>query len=302
MLAQVGSASLAGVESHAVSVEVNISVGLPSFVVVGLPHSAVREGRERVVAALSHVGHPVPPRRITVNLAPADTPKEGSAFDLPIAVAVLAGMGVVPRESVGGLCLVGELGLDGHLRPVRGALPIAAGCRARGVAKLLLPRSNAREAAAVEGVEVLGAETLREVLEHLSGTSPIGPTRLDMAYLLERPLARQPDLRERFDLVLARGVAKLAVLSEYTLPFCAVGGQVATWKHLGIERELSDAQPAIDLLGGRLEGVHQVSASGLSDDRVLVLLDKVKPTPQMFPRRPGRPAKQPITARHAGIG
>ena len=115
-------------------------------------------------------------------------------------------------------------------------------------------------------------------------------------------LARRPDLRESFDLVLARGVAKLAVLSEYTLPFCAVGGQVAAWKHAGIERELSDAQPAIDLLGGRLEDVHRVGATGLSDDRVLVLLDKVKPTPEGFPRRPGRPAKHPITARHAWTG
>ena len=127
MLAQVGSASVAGVESHAVSVEVNISLGLPSFVVVGLPHSAVREGRERVIAALSYLEHrfskkqiAVNQKRITVNLAPADVPKEGSAFDLPIAVAVLVGMGVVSQESVDGLCLVGELGLDGRLRPIRG--------------------------------------------------------------------------------------------------------------------------------------------------------------------------------------
>ena len=114
MLAQVGSASVAGVESHAVSVEVNISVGLPSFVVVGLPHSAVREGRERVIAALRHVGHLVSSKRVTVNLAPADVPKEGSAFDLPIAMAVLVALGKVPQERVDGLCLVGELGLDGH--------------------------------------------------------------------------------------------------------------------------------------------------------------------------------------------
>ena len=196
MLVQVGSASLAGVESHAVSVEVNISVGLPSFVVVGLPHSAVREGRERVVAALSNVDHSVPHRRITVNLAPADMPKEGSAFDLPIAVAVLVAMGVVSRERVDGVCLVGELGLDGRLRSVRGGLPIAAGCLARGVTKLLLPRANAREAGAVEGVEVLGAETLGQVLEHLSGECAIGPTRINITRLLELPPARQPDLSE----------------------------------------------------------------------------------------------------------
>jgi magnesium chelatase family protein len=217
MLAQVGSASVAGVESHAVSVEVNISVGLPSFVVVGLPHGAVREGRERVTAALSNVDHPVPHRRITVNLAPADVPKEGSAFDLPIAVAVLIGMGVVPQERVDGLCLVGELGLDGRLRPIRGGLPIAAGCRARGLKKLLLPRANAREAGAVEGVEVLGGESLGEVLEHLSGGNTIGPTRLDTHGLLERPPARQPDLSDVRGQQFAKRALEIAAAGGHNL-------------------------------------------------------------------------------------
>ncbi len=217
MLAQVGSASVAGVESHPVSVEVNISVGLPSFVVVGLPHGAVREGRERVTAALSNVDHPVPHRRITVNLAPADMPKEGSAFDLPIAVAVLLATGVVPQERVDGLCLVGELGLDGCLRPIRGALPIAAGCQARGVTTLLLPKANAREAGAVDGVQVLGGETLGEVLAHLSGGSPIGPTRLDMARLLERPPARQPDLSDVRGQQFAKRALEIAAAGGHNL-------------------------------------------------------------------------------------
>ena len=196
MLAQVGSASVSGVDSHAVSVEINISLGLPSFVVVGLPHGAVREGRERVTAALSNVGHPVPHRRITVNLAPADTPKEGSAFDLPIAVAVLVATGVLNQDCVDGICLVGELGLDGCLRPVRGGLPIAAGCRSRGVTKLMLPSANAREAGAVEDMEVLGVETLGEVLEHLSGGDRIVPTRLDTIQLLLGPPTLRPDLSD----------------------------------------------------------------------------------------------------------
>ena len=139
-------------------------------------------------------------------------------------------------------------------------------------------------------LEATGKKT--RFLQHLVET--LGLEEVEICTGRAEELARRPDLRESFGLTLARGVAKLAVLSEYTLPFCTVGGQVAAWKHTGIERELSDAQPAIDVLGGRLEGVHQVTASGLSDDRVLVVLDKVKPTPEGFPRRAGRPAKQPL--------
>lgn len=196
MLAHVRSASVSGVESRSVLVEVNLSVGLPSFVVVGLPQGAVREGRERVTAALANVGHPLPARRITVNLAPADVPKEGSAFDLPIAIALLVGMGVVPQERVEGLCFVGELGLNGHLRPVRGALPIALGWRGCGMGGLILPLDNAREAACVEGIEVLGAVGLEAVLAHISGDGALEPTRLDSTRLLDSQESDPADLAD----------------------------------------------------------------------------------------------------------
>ncbi len=176
MLAQVMSAAVFGIDAYPVRVEVDLASGLPCMSVVGLAEGAVREGRERVTAALANSGRPVPPRRITVNLAPADVPKSGSGFDLPIAIGILIGAGTLEQRAAEGMVLAGELGLDGELRPLRGALSIALCCRANGVHTLVLPAGNASEAAEVDGVEVLGAHSLDHVLAHLSGQSRIPPT------------------------------------------------------------------------------------------------------------------------------
>ncbi len=161
MLAQVSSPALRGIESYQVRVEVNLGFGLPSFSVVGLAEGAVREGRERVWAALQNSGFSIPPKKITVNLAPADIRKEGSAFDLPLALGLLAGAGEVPAEALVSTAFVGELGLDGSLRPVRGVLSMAEGCRGgRDQEPWCCPDENATEGAVVEGLEILGARTL----------------------------------------------------------------------------------------------------------------------------------------------
>lgn len=167
MLARVRSAALLGIDSAPVDVEVDVSLGLPCFQVVGLPHGAVREGRDRVLAALTHVGCRIPPRRIVVNLAPADLPKEGSSFDLPIALGLLVGAELLAPAALSDTLFVGEVGLDGSVRPVRGALSVALACRSSGVSRLVVPDANAEEAAAVSGLDVFGVSHLSELVAQL---------------------------------------------------------------------------------------------------------------------------------------
>ena len=169
MLARVRSAAVLGVDAYPVDVEVDIASGLPSFATVGLPQAAVRESRERVGAALANAGFALPLRRIVVNLAPADVPKSGTAFDLPIALAVLAASGQLPAERLASAVIVGELGLEGDLRPVRGVLPIALAARAAGADTVIVPAANAAEAAVVGEVRALGAASLAEVCAHVRG-------------------------------------------------------------------------------------------------------------------------------------
>jgi magnesium chelatase family protein len=206
LLANVLTAALHGADSYIVRVEVNVSSGLPSFSVVGLPHGAVREGRDRVLTALAHVDRRVPPRRIVVNLAPADVPKEGSAFDLPIAVGLLCGTGRIPEERTHDCVFAGELGLDGSLRPIRGALSIAIECRAQKVARLALPAENAVEAAAVGGVEVFAVGHLRDLLAHLEGEAHLEAIRSRHSIETRADVAG-PDLAE----VRGQSTAKRAV-------------------------------------------------------------------------------------------
>jgi len=172
MLAHVLSAALLGVEAVLVRVEVDVTGGLPLFATVGLPDSAVRESRERVRSAIRNAGFSFPNDRIIVNLAPADLRKEGAAFDLPIALGILTAIGSVRRDGLGVFAVVGELALDGQIQPVRGALAVGLACRRRGVATLLVPRDNAAEATAVDGVRVLAAGTLRDAVALLNGEAP----------------------------------------------------------------------------------------------------------------------------------
>src|SRR4029077_11079816 len=175
MLARVRSAAVLGVDAYPVDVEVDLSSGLPSLATVGLPQSAVKEGRERVHAAIVNAGFEFPLRRITINLAPADRPKAGSGFDLAIALGILVASEQVAGGALGRLMVLGEIGLEGDLRPVRGALPVALCARAERVCQLILPAANAAEGAMVEGLDVRAAGSLAEVCGFLAGRIELPP-------------------------------------------------------------------------------------------------------------------------------
>lgn len=175
-LAAVTTAALLGIEAYPVTLEVDLArQGMPSFTMVGLAEGAVRESKERVFAALRNRGVKLPPARITVNLAPADLRKEGSAYDLPLALALLAAMDVFPAEATTGYFMAGELSLTGELKAVPGILPLAARARREGAKGLLVPAANAAEAAVVEGLPVYAVRSLDEVLRFFTGEETLAP-------------------------------------------------------------------------------------------------------------------------------
>jgi magnesium chelatase family protein len=175
MLARVRSGALAGIDAVLVEVEVDMSLGLPYFNVVGLPEGAVKESKVRVVSALKNTGFELPQKRITVNLAPADIRKEGAAFELPIALGVLCASRLLEEEPLAAYLFGGELSLDGQVKPIRGVLALAVAAQRAGYRGVMLPEANAAEAALVEGLEVLAVRHLKDAVEHLSGIAPLPP-------------------------------------------------------------------------------------------------------------------------------
>jgi magnesium chelatase family protein len=186
MLAKVLSSAVIGIDAYIVEVEVDISQGLPSFSTVGLPEGAVRESKERVKASIKNSGYHFPSDRITVNLAPADVKKEGSAFDLPMALGILAATGLLSKSACNGYLVLGELSLDGLIRPVKGALPIALTAKEMGLKGLFVPTENATEAAVVGGIDVYPVETLSQLVSTLSGKNGISPFEVDRDALFKR--------------------------------------------------------------------------------------------------------------------
>ena len=178
MLVKVSGASMQGLQATAVTIEVNATRGV-RFVLVGLPDNAVKESHERILAAIENSGYTFPTRQITINLSPADIRKEGSGYDLPMAIGILATEDKVNTSQLGKYMMVGELSLDGSLVPIRGALPVAIKAREMGFEGLFVPEGNIREAAVVNRIKVYGARHITQVVNHLNGTALLEPTVLD---------------------------------------------------------------------------------------------------------------------------
>ena len=180
MLSTVLSSATYGINAYLIEIETNIENTVPNFFMVGLPDNAVKESRERVATAIRNSGFAYPNKRVTINLAPADVKKEGSAHDLAIAVGMLAASGQVRDDMFDKYVILGELALDGSLRAVHGVLPISVELKKKGFSGIILPKENAREAAMVEGMEVYGMENLMETISLLNGDLSVPPMKIDV--------------------------------------------------------------------------------------------------------------------------
>jgi magnesium chelatase family protein len=197
VLAKVLSTAVIGVDAYMVEVEVDITNGLPAFVTVGLPETAVKESKERVRAAIKNSGYAFPDDRITVNLAPAHIKKEGTGFDLPIAVGILTATGLLPQAALNGFIFKGELSLDGRIKAVGGSLPMALKAKQAGCRSIIVPHANRKEAAVVLDIDVIAARSLSEVVEYLQGNLALpAEHKVDFAHLSARQDLCQEDFAE----------------------------------------------------------------------------------------------------------
>lgn len=185
MLSKVNSMALQGLDGYLVDVQVDVSNSMPSWDIVGLPDTSVKEAKERVKTAIKNSGYELLSKKIVINLAPADTKKEGSIFDLPIAIGILADIGEIPGEKLEEIAFIGELSLDGKLNRVNGVLPMSIEAQKLGIKKLIVPKENAEEAAIVKGIEILGATTLKEVVQYLNNEKEIEASKIDLEKVFE---------------------------------------------------------------------------------------------------------------------
>ena len=196
MLSRVYSSALVGIDAYIVEVEVDIMNGLPTFTTVGLPEAAVKESKERVKSAISNSGYEFPNDRITINLAPANIKKEGTGFDLPIAVGILCATAMLPAKTSAKYLFIGELSLDGRIKPVKGSLSIALAGKEAGFSGVIVPYENRGEAAVCRGISILPVRHLSQIVNHFRGIAIIEPEESDSGALLEKNEAYEVDFSE----------------------------------------------------------------------------------------------------------
>lgn len=302
MLARVWSAAIVGIDAVKVGVEVDVSGGLPRITVLGLPDAAVQESKERVRATLKNAGFGFPGGNIVINLTPADLRKEGPCFDLPISVGILAASEQVSGDLLGDFLFLGEVSLDGSLRPVAGVLPIAAAARKMGISGLVVPGDNAQEAAIVEGLDVYGLDTLGEVADLLNNPHKYQPAKMEAQNTSEILAVGSFDLKDVKGQTHARRALEIAAAGGHNLIFVGPPGSGKTM----LARRLPSILPSLEF-SEALEVTRIHSVAGLLKNKGKLVRDRPFRSPHHSASGPslvgggGYPRPGEISLAHLGV-